>query len=250
MKGWTDTVGPGHNLIIKYITTKTAMTKEAILGPTIGTTNDITRIIHDTHTQVLIHIILAMTLHTTDYPHTGTHQLTQEIAKDYTLGQPTGQPRKPRTNLHQSPEDHKVRHLQKGIQESKLMTHTWTFTLQMTIQVIQKRTQTIYTGRAISLNSVLHEWGAKYRGTIIVTCIMDCPTITVHAGKRYKALITSGAAISLLRYSMDQHIDDCVKTPIQPTTAKVNTTGGSPMTALGMTELHLRKLILSLPTIL
>ena len=37
-----------------------------------------------------------------------------------------------------------------------------------------------------------------------------------------------------------QHIDDSFKTPIQPTTAKLNTVDGSPMTALGMTALHLR----------
>ena len=69
---------------------------------------------------------------------------------------------------------------------------------------------------------------------------MDCPTITVHAEKCYKALIDSGAAISLLCYSTYQHIDDSLKTPIQPTTAKLNTANGSPMTALGMTALHLR----------
>ena len=34
--------------------------------------------------------------------------------------------------------------------------------------------------------------------TITVVCIMDCPMITVHAGKCYKALIDSGATISLL----------------------------------------------------
>ena len=33
---------------------------------------------------------------------------------------------------------------------------------------------------------------------ITVACIMDCPTITVHAGKCYKVLIDSGATISLL----------------------------------------------------
>ena len=70
--------------------------------------------------------------------------------------------------------------------------------------------------------------------------IMDCPTITVHAGKCYKALIDSGAAISLLRFSTYQHIDGSFKTPIQPTTAKLNTADGSPMTVLGMTTLHLR----------
>ena len=69
---------------------------------------------------------------------------------------------------------------------------------------------------------------------------MDCPTITVHASKHYKALIDSGAAMPLIRYSTYQHIDNSFKTPIQPTTAKLNTANGSLMTALGMTALHLR----------
>ena len=80
----------------------------------------------------------------------------------------------------------------------------------------------------------------KIEETVTVACIMDCPTITVHAGKFYKALIDSGAAISLLRYSVYQLIDDSFKTPIQPTTAKLNTADSSPMTVLGMTALHLR----------
>ena len=69
---------------------------------------------------------------------------------------------------------------------------------------------------------------------------MDCPSITVHAGKCYKALMYSGAVISLLRYSTYKKIEDCYKTPIQPTTAKLNTADGSLMSALGMTALHLR----------
>ena len=69
---------------------------------------------------------------------------------------------------------------------------------------------------------------------------MDCPTINVHAGKCYKALIDSGSAISLIEYSTYQHIDYSFKTPIQPTMAKLNTANGSPMTTLGMTALHLR----------
>ena len=69
---------------------------------------------------------------------------------------------------------------------------------------------------------------------------MDCLTITVHAGKCYKALINSEAAISLIRYSIYQHIDNSFKTPIQPTTTKLNTADGSTMTVLGMTALHLR----------
>ena len=55
-----------------------------------------------------------------------------------------------------------------------------------------------------------------------------------------KALIDSGAAISLLRYSTYQHIDDSFKTPMQPTMARLKSADGSPMTALRMTALHLR----------
>ena len=69
---------------------------------------------------------------------------------------------------------------------------------------------------------------------------MDCPTITVHAGKCYKALINSGAVILLLRYSTYKKIGNFYKTPIQPTTVKLNTADDSPMSALGMTALHLR----------
>ena len=82
--------------------------------------------------------------------------------------------------------------------------------------------------------------GGQTQRKVTVSHIMDCPTITVHAGKCYKALIDSAAAISFLRYSMYQHINDRFKTPIQPTTAKLNTADRSPMTALGMIVLHLR----------
>ena len=68
---------------------------------------------------------------------------------------------------------------------------------------------------------------------------MDCPTVTVHAGTHYQALIDSGATISLLQYSTYKQIEDCYKTPIQPMAAKLNTADGSPMTTLGSTALHL-----------
>ena len=64
--------------------------------------------------------------------------------------------------------------------------------------------------------------------------------ITVHAGKCFKALIDSGAAISLLWYSSYQNIENSFKTPLQPTTAKLNTADASPMTVLGITALHLQ----------
>ena len=69
---------------------------------------------------------------------------------------------------------------------------------------------------------------------------MDCPTVIVHARKHYKALIDSGAAISCIRYSTYQLIDDSFKTPIQPTTTILNTADRLSMKAFGMTALHLR----------
>ena len=49
----------------------------------------------------------------------------------------------------------------------------------------------------------------------------------VHTGKCYRALIDSGAAISLIRYSTYQIIDSSFKTPIQVTMTKLNTADGS-----------------------
>ena len=69
---------------------------------------------------------------------------------------------------------------------------------------------------------------------------MHCPTITVHAGKCYKTLIDSRPALSCIRYSTYQLIKNSFKTPLQSTNTKLNTADDSPMTALGMTVLHLR----------
>ena len=50
-----------------------------------------------------------------------------------------------------------------------------------------------------SLSSDPHEdGGLPPHNQVTVALIMDCPTITVHAGKCYKALIDSAAAISLI----------------------------------------------------
>ena len=85
--------------------------------------------------------------------------------------------------------------------------------------------------------------GLPTHNQVTVALIMDCPTITIHAGKCHKALIDSGAAISLIRYSTYQLIDDSFKTPIQPTTTKLNTADVSPMMALGMTAIILEQQI-------
>ena len=80
---------------------------------------------------------------------------------------------------------------------------------------------------------------AAQQGADTITHITDCLMIIVHAGKCYKALIDSGTAVSLLQYFTYKKIEDCYKTPIQPTTAKLNTADDSPMMALGSTALHL-----------
>ena len=86
----------------------------------------------------------------------------------------------------------------------------------------------------------IHSWrGLPNENIITIAHITDCPTVTVHAGKCYQTLIDSGAAISLIRHSTCKQIEDCYKTPIQPTAAKLNTADGSPMTTLGPTALHL-----------
>ena len=86
----------------------------------------------------------------------------------------------------------------------------------------------------------VHPWrGLPNEDIITIAHITDCPTVTVHAGKHYQALIDSEAAISLIRHSTYKQIEDCYKTPIQPMAAKLNTTNGSPMTTLGSTALHL-----------
>ena len=83
----------------------------------------------------------------------------------------------------------------------------------------------------LSLSRAPHEWGAKCTGSNHHGTHHGLYHHTVHAGKHYKALIVSGAAISLLQYSTYQHIEDSFRTPKQPTTTKLNTANGSPMTA-------------------
>ena len=72
MKTGTDAVGLDHNPIIADTTAKVAMTPiEAILGHTTGTTDNSTGVVPNAHTQVLLHIVLAVTLHTVDHLHIG-----------------------------------------------------------------------------------------------------------------------------------------------------------------------------------
>ena len=92
---------------------------EAILVCTTGATDNITEVIHDAHTQILISTVLTMTLHIEGHLHIGAHQFTYRITAYHTLNQPTGQLRKPCIQTHQIPEDPKVIHTLEEIQESQ-----------------------------------------------------------------------------------------------------------------------------------
>ena len=81
--------------------------------------------------------------------------------------------------------------------------------------------------------------GLSSSNQVTMALIPDCPTIMVHAGNCYKAIIDSGAAISLIRYSTYQTINS-FKTSIQTNMTELNTEDGSPMTALGMMTFQLR----------
>ena len=61
----------------------------------------------------------------------------------------------------------------------------------------------------------------------------------MHIGKCYKALTDSGAAVSLVRYSLYQNVDNSLKTAKQTTSIYLNTADRSPMTALEITVLHI-----------
>ena len=92
-----------------------------------------------------------------------------------------------------------------------------------------------------SPSSDLHEWGGPLSNKhITIALITNCPTITVHTGKHYKALIDSEAAVSLVSDSTYQNIDNNLKTTIQLTSIHLITADGSPMTALGITTLQLQ----------
>ena len=58
--------------------------------------------------------------------------------------------------------------------------------------------------------------GLPNKDTVIIAHITDCPTIIVHVGKHYKALIDSGTAVSLLQYSTYKKLRIVTKHPYNP----------------------------------
>ena len=63
--------------------------------------------------------------------------------------------------------------------------------------------------------------------------VSDCPTVTFMLEKRFKALINSGAAISLMCMSVYNMIENDYKTSILPTAVHLRTADGSPMSSVG-----------------
>ena len=87
-----------------------------------------------------------------------------------------------------------------------------------------------------------HEHGGPSSNeNMTIALITDCPTINVHTGKYYKTLMDSGQAVSLIRYSIYQNIDDNLKTAIESTLIHLNMANGSPMTALGINTLQIQR---------
>ena len=67
----------------------------------------------------------------------------------------------------------------------------------------------------------------------------DCPTVTVHAEKRFKALISSGAALSQAHTSVYNMIEDCYKTKVLLVAVHLKTAEGSGMSSLSKATLCL-----------
>ena len=71
------------------------------------------------------------------------------------------------------------------------------------------------------------------------------PTVRVHTGKIIKALLDSGAAISLACTSVYYMIEECYDTKILPAVVYLKTADGSLMASLGKLALHLCTAILN-----
>ena len=63
--------------------------------------------------------------------------------------------------------------------------------------------------------------------------------VTIHAEKCFKALINSGATISVMHTSVYNMIEDHYKTSILPTAVNLRTAEGSPVSLMGKATLYL-----------
>ena len=178
---------------------------EAILGPTIGTTNNHTEVIHDTHTQVLMHIILTMTLHTAYHLHTGAHLLTYPRECSRSCSQSAYRPAK-KASHQSSPKSRRPQGKTNAKRNSRVTIddpHMDFYSSDYHSSDLEEDSDHL---NYLSPLSGVHPMngGPNTEETVIVVCIMDCPTITVHAGKCYKALNDSG---QLFHFFDIQHTD-------------------------------------------
>ena len=83
------------------------------------------------------------------------------------------------------------------------------------------------------------EWGGHSSSHYTMELVSDCPTVTVHADKRCKVLIDSGAALLLVNTSIYDMTEDQYKTKILPAAVHLKTVDESAMSSLGKATLHL-----------
>ena len=69
--------------------------------------------------------------------------------------------------------------------------------------------------------------------------VSDCHRVTVHAGKRFKTLIDSEAALLLVCTSACNMIEECYTTKLLHAAVHLKTVDGSSMSSLGKAALHL-----------
>ena len=77
------------------------------------------------------------------------------------------------------------------------------------------------------------EWGGHSSNHYTIWLVLDCLTVMVHAGKRFKVVIDSGAALSLTCTNIHNMIEDPYKTKIIPTALHLKIAEGSSMSSLG-----------------
>ena len=86
-----------------------------------------------------------------------------------------------------------------------------------------------------------HEWGGLPKKDIINHCTLNrLPYYNSSCREMLQSTIRLRNLHIITQVFHLQKIEDCYKTPIQPTTVKLNAADGSPMSAIGTMALHLR----------
>ena len=83
------------------------------------------------------------------------------------------------------------------------------------------------------------EWGRHSSNHYTIGLLLDGPTVTVHAGKRFKVLNDTRAALLLVHTSVYTMVEYYCKTKILPAAVHLKAVDGSAMSSLGKATLHL-----------